>query len=253
MAGCSRTGAANPSVAGRITIAVIDSGVHPKHPHIGPMGKGFSLVSSQGGEADTVDRLGHGTAVMAAIQEKAPAARLFPVRVFGETLKTDGDTLAKALERASRQGCDLANLSLGTRNAERETLLGQTVERALQRGTLVVAAFEDAGVRWLPGSLPGVLGVGADPSLPRHELRVEQDSGRRVLFASPYPRPIPGVPPERNLNGISFAVANATGLLALILENDLSLRTPEEVLDAASNPIPHTKPDTPRHQGRVVP
>jgi hypothetical protein len=31
---------------------------------------------------------------------------------------------------------------------------------------------------------------------------------------SGYPRPVPGVPPERNLKGISFAVANVTGLLA---------------------------------------
>jgi hypothetical protein len=34
------------------------------------------------------------------------------------------------------------------------------------------------------------------------------------LRASGYPRPIPGVPPERNLKGVSFAVANATGLIA---------------------------------------
>lgn len=35
-----------------------------------------------------------------------------------------------------------------------------------------------------------------------------------VARASGYPRPIPGVPPERNLKGISFAVANVTGVLA---------------------------------------
>ena len=31
--------------------------------------------------------------------------------------------------------------------------------------------------------------------------------------------PIPGVPPEKNLKGLSFAVANATGLLALALQS----------------------------------
>ena len=34
--------------------------------------------------------------------------------------------------------------------------------------------------------------------------------------ASPYPRPIEGVPPARNLQGVSFAVANMTGLIAAL-------------------------------------
>jgi hypothetical protein len=37
---------------------------------------------------------------------------------------------------------------------------------------------------------------------------------RWAYRASGYPRPIPGVPPERNLSGISFAVANVTDWLA---------------------------------------
>jgi hypothetical protein len=37
------------------------------------------------------------------------------------------------------------------------------------------------------------------------------------LRAAGYPRPIPGVPPERNLKGVSFAVANATGAIARLL------------------------------------
>ena len=45
------------------------------------------------------------------------------------------------------------------------------------------------------------------------------------LAASGYPRPIPGVPVERNLSGISFAVANVTGFLARLLERDQTLRT----------------------------
>jgi hypothetical protein len=40
-----------------------------------------------------------------------------------------------------------------------------------------------------------------------------------VSFAAAgFPRPIPGVPVERNLSGISFAVANVTGFLARLLE-----------------------------------
>jgi hypothetical protein len=38
-----------------------------------------------------------------------------------------------------------------------------------------------------------------------------------VFYASGFPRPIPGVTPEKNLKGLSFAVANVTGLVAAAL------------------------------------
>ena len=43
---------------------------------------------------------------------------------------------------------------------------------------------------------------------------------------------MPGVPPERNLNGVSFAVANMTGLVARVCEDltDLSYQTVRAML-----------------------
>ena len=54
--------------------------------------------------------------------------------------------------------------------------------------------------------------------------------------ASPYPRPIDGVPPERNLKGLSFAVANVTGLLAAEVRpgHPLDLAEARRCLAAAS-------------------
>ncbi|HMA22912.1 MAG TPA: hypothetical protein VKP00_02930, partial [Gemmatimonadaceae bacterium] len=48
---------------------------------------------------------------------------------------------------------------------------------------------------------------------------VPQPVGVSRFSASPYPRPIPGVPQERNLAGVSFAVANVTGFLARAIES----------------------------------
>jgi hypothetical protein len=67
----------------------------------------------------------------------------------------------------------------------------------------------------LPGSLPGAVGVAVDESCPRDQFRRDGD----VFLASPYPRPIPGVHPERNLHGVSFAVANMTGFVARALQS----------------------------------
>jgi len=201
-----------------VSVAVIDSGAHANHPHLGLLAGGIALTPDGREHNVLTDRLGHGTAVAAAIQEKAPGARVHVGRGFRGELATSARTLAKAIDWAAERGCRLANLSLGTPRQDRIEQLQPAVERAARAGTLVIAAFVHEGERWLPGSLPGALGVCLDWDLPRHGVRVGRRDGRRVLYASGYPRPIPGVPPTRNLNGISFAVANATGIVALALD-----------------------------------
>jgi hypothetical protein len=52
-------------------------------------------------------------------------------------------------------------------------------------------------------------------------MRINRVNRNGASFrATGVPRPIPGVPPERNLKGLSFAVANVTGILARLLADD---------------------------------
>jgi subtilisin family serine protease len=197
-----------------VRIAVIDSGVHASHPHVGTVAGGVAIGEDGSESEDYVDRLGHGTAVTAAIKEKAPDAELYAVRVFDRSLSTRLATLIAAIDWSAQHRMHIINLSLGTARAEHEDALNAAVHRAAAQGVVIVAAAEDEGVRWLPGSLPGVIPVQLDPRCPRHEYRVCDVNGSIVFRASPFPRDIPGVPPERNLNGISFAVANMTGFAA---------------------------------------
>jgi hypothetical protein len=180
-----------------IRIAVIDSGVNPTHPHISRVDGGWP-------ENDFLDRLGHGTAVMAAIQEKAPEAEYFAVRIFDRELRTNIDTLVAAIEWSIDHQMDIVNLSLGTSNAAHAEKFSPFLSRAI-----FVAA---AGA--YPGDLPGVIRVAQDPACARDQYRCED----AMFYASGYPRPMPGVPPERNLNGVSFAVANMTGFVARVCE-----------------------------------
>jgi hypothetical protein len=225
----------HPAFANRtgrgVSVAVIDSGVHTANPHITAVSSGVH-ISGAGQDHDVIDRLGHGTAVAAAILEKAPAIVLVPVRVFERTLATSATVLARAIDWSVSANCRLINLSLGTTNPEREKELKDAVHRAREAGAIVVSARELAGVHWLPGSIPGVAGVLLDPDCARDELRVATDSkGEPVFRASGYPRPIPGVSADRNLSGISFAVANTTGFFARLLEAYPQLRTPHDLID----------------------
>lgn len=198
----------------RVRVAVVDSGIHPGHPHIGGVSGGIAFISPEGPTGDYLDRLGHGTAVAAAIREKAPDSDLYAVKIFDRTLGTSIERLIAAVGWAIDSGMHIINLSLGTARHEHREALTSLVARATQRGAVIVAAAEDDGVEWLPGALPGVVAVRLDWDCPREEYRIEPRDGRPVFIASGYPRSIPGVPPTRNLNGVSFAVANISGFLA---------------------------------------
>jgi len=201
-----------------VKVAVLDSGIHASHPHVGHIASGHSFVEPAD---DFVDRIGHGTAVAAAIREKSPGAELLAVRVFDRQLATNIETLVNAIEWSAKAGAHLINLSLGTANAANAERLAQAVAHAASCGAVVVSAFESNDVTWFPGSLTGVVGVITDATCDRDEIDVASLPGADGLpriSAAPFPRPIPGVPRERNVNGVSFAVANATGFLARAVE-----------------------------------
>jgi subtilisin family serine protease len=208
-----------------VRVAIIDSGVHVAHPHVGAVMGGVAFDEDGRQHSDYIDRLGHGTAVTAAIKEKAPGAELYAVKVFDRALGTRIGNLIKAIAWAAAEGMDIANLSLGTSKSEHELALRDAVDRATASGLLIVSARDDEGVRWLPGSLPGVVPVQLDWTCPRDAYRVADVDGVTVFRASGYPRTIPGVPPGRNLNGISFAVANVTGFAAHALRTSTERRS----------------------------
>lgn len=204
-----------------IRVAVVDSGVHAAHPHVGGVSGGIGIDDRGRTHDDYVDRLGHGTAVAAAIREKAPDAEIFAIKVFDRELAATGQALVAACEQALASQARIVNLSLGTGNVDHETALAEVVGRLHESGTIVIAAGEQEGVRWLPGSLTGVWAVQLDWMVPRDTCRIDRLNRQGAAFrATGFPRPIPGVPPGRNLKGLSFAVANVTGTVARLLAED---------------------------------
>jgi subtilisin family serine protease len=196
-----------------VRIGIIDSGVNPNHPHVAGVAGGVWIQES-GNSNDYIDYLGHGTAVAAAIREKAPSAEIYAVKVFDRSLSTTGSVLLRALDWCLDHETQFINLSLGTLNEEYRQPFLDRIHRAERAGIRIVSAYEAKGRSTLPGCLPGVIGVVLAPECPRSEVVKTMRNGHIVRGASGFPRDLPGVPRERNLQGISFAVANVTGLLA---------------------------------------
>jgi len=204
-----------------IRIAVIDSGVHASHPHVGGVAGGVGIDEHGARHDDFVDRLGHGTAVTAAIVEKSRAAEIIAIKVFDRELAATGIALIAACEHALTLNAQIVNMSLGTQNAEHGPALADVVTRLRDNGAIVIAAGPQGDVRWLPGSLSGVWAVTLDWTVPRETCWLEHAGRDGASFrASGFPRPIPGVPAERNVKGLSFAVANVTGIVARLLAAD---------------------------------
>lgn len=183
-------------------IGIIDSGINPAHPHVqgGPV-SGARIGLYQNTPGEILDYLGHGTAVAGAIRSHCPEADLRIAKVFDKTLNTRAEMILRAIEWCVAEEVQIINLSLGTHNDAHAAAFAEWAAKVM----LVSAA--DA----LPGGLPGVITVSEDRTLARVQWR---QIGTMAFAASGHPRPIPGRTEEQNLGGVSFAVANFTGLIA---------------------------------------
>lgn len=140
----------SPDNAGeRVKVAVVDSGIALDHPDLRVVGGVNTVQGEEANDFGNSDAEGHGTHVAGIIAARgkpptgirglAPAAALFSCRVFGAT--GDGASnfdIAKAIDLAVRENCDLINMSLG--GSEPDDVLKAAMEDALAKGSLVIVA-----------------------------------------------------------------------------------------------------------------
>src|SRR6185295_3851841 len=148
--------------AGRaVRIALLDSGVDPAHRAV--HGR-CTFTAGPGGDRD---RLGHGTAVAAAILELCPGAALHSLQLFEREPKCTVDALLDGLRTALEWEPDLVNLSLGTTDPSAQLALAELCGQARERNVRLIAPATSSGLPALPGHLIGVDGVIDDPNVPR--------------------------------------------------------------------------------------
>ena len=208
------------STGKNVRVASIDSGVELDHPDLrGQILVARNFVDRQEGVAET-----HGTAVAGIIAAAAgngvgivgvaPQSQLMALRACWQS-SADVDlgvcstfTLAKAIQFALDRNAKVINLSLG---GPRDRLLERLLTIALARGTVIVAAADPKiGDGGFPASVPGVIAVASDDA-PQLSPAVLLAPGKDI------PATLPG---QRwgLVSGSSFAAAEMTGLVALLVE-----------------------------------
>ena len=151
-----------------VRVAIVDSGIDRDDPRLAGVkieGWGITLNSTNHAlvSSDFDDENGHGTEIAAAVHRVAPDAELVAVKIMGAQLRTSADLMAAGIETAARNGCHIVNLSIGTPNMGKALLLRDCCAKAVELGSLVLAAAHPKGKRAYPSDLPETIGVAAHP------------------------------------------------------------------------------------------
>ncbi|HEY7427867.1 MAG TPA: S8 family serine peptidase [Gemmataceae bacterium] len=139
-------------VGAGVTVGVVDTGVGPHHDLV--VAGGLNCVTGEDPDDFGDNGEGHGTHVGGIIAARgvppqgirglAPGVTLRSYRVFGKGAEGASNfAIAKAIDRAATDNCDLINLSLGGGPSDPATQ--SAIQDARQQGCLVVAAAGNDG------------------------------------------------------------------------------------------------------------
>lgn len=231
----------HPVTTGRgIRIALIDAGVDLDHPDLKGQIKYFENVAAEPADHNLADI--HGTAVAGVLAAHpgngigitgiAPEAEIlafracWPSKPDALAAHCNSFTLALALNQALKMDSRIINLSL---SGPDDPLLRQLLEKALTKGTLVIAAVPKKGqVDGFPANLSGVVAVGEDSS--GHPGIIAP--GKDILTTVPHQA-------YDFMTGSSFAAPHVAGVAALLLQLHPEWRTADimRLLRGGSNTL----------------
>jgi filamentous hemagglutinin family protein len=211
-----------------VLVAVIDSGVDTAHPDLrNAIAGSFDAVGA--GEPPH----SHGTAMAGAIVQRgqllgvAPNAKVLAIRAFSEQNNTaEGTTfgIVKAIDHAVAQGARIINMSFA---GPRDPTLERALRVARDKGSVLIAAAGNAGPKsapLYPGADPNVIAVTAIDA--GNRLFRQANQGGYVALAAPGVDVIAPAPRAayQMSTGTSIATAHVSGVAALLLERDPTLK-----------------------------
>ena len=207
---------------GDVLVAIIDGGVDVSHPELqGVIADIFDAVETG------VQAHPHGTAIAGAIAAQArlkgtaPAARILAAQAFDrgqDRMEGNGYVVAKSVYWAADRGARVINMSFA---GPRDPSIEQSLRYARQKGVILVAAAGNKGplsVPLFPAANPDVIAVTATDF--NDKVFQQANRGKHIAVAAPGVELfLPGLNGTyQEISGTSFAAAEVSGTIALLVE-----------------------------------
>lgn len=215
----------NESSNRAVKIAILDSGVNSDYAAL--KDKVEASYNTFNNTSQTLDSLGHGTAIAGIISARPnkdnitgvlPSAKLYDVQVLDERGNGKIENVVKGIRWSIKQDIDIINISLGFQKDSE--LLRDAINDALKQDIIIVAAAGNTfGMSTdYPAKYPGVLSISAvDQELASYSLAA---TGKIDFVAPGVNIPIIGKINDNNIvSGTSFATAYATSVIGYHLSN----------------------------------
>jgi len=177
-----------------VRIGVIDSGVSNHAALKGTVLTGYNYINDN---ANTEDRIGHGTFVSGLITAKtggaAFGAKIVPLKCFDQGQTTYLDTIVVAIYDAiDLYDCSVINMSFGL--AADSRTLSDAVTYATNAGAVLVAAVGNDGTQkmYYPAGYNNVIGVGS------------VDAGKRLSSFSQFNTSVFVTAPGEGISGLAL-------------------------------------------------
>lgn len=151
-----------------VRIGIVDSGHGAAQRASVRAGRRFYLLEE--GVGDDVlldDPLGHGSAVLDAIHQRATRASFYVAQVFDARGVTSAAQIASAIDWLLTQEVQVINLSLGLR--QDRSLLREACAQAVAQGVLLCASSPAQGEGVYPANYPEVMRVTGDARCAEHQ------------------------------------------------------------------------------------
>ena len=214
-----------------IKIAIIDSGIDAKHPELaGAIADSFDALGSREGPHV------HGTGIAGVIASharlmgSAPSAKILAIRAFGQSASgaaSNSYVILKSLDYAVGHGAQIVNMSFA---GPKDALIERGIAATAARGAVMIAAAGNAGAKsppLYPAANPNVIAVGATDA--QDKLFAASNRGSYIALAAPGVDIFLPAPDDKYqmTSGTSFSAAYVSGLAALMLERNPTLKAEE--------------------------
>jgi subtilisin family serine protease len=214
-----------------VTVAVIDSAIDVKHPELAnAITDSFDALGSKEGPHLHGTGIAGAIAAHARLMGSAPAARILAIRAFGLApggAQSTSFVVLKALDYAAAHGAQIMNMSFA---GSKDPLIERAIAAVAARGIVMIAAAGNAGPKsppLYPAASADVIAVSATDA--HDKLFAASNRGGHIALSAPGVDIFLPVPDEKYqmMSGTSFSAAYVSGLAALMLERNPSLKPSE--------------------------